>query len=471
MGKIEKFNNESDLLQRIDQLKQEGANEGDLQVISEHKLDDNSLDYTDVKFKNSRGSFSDKITALFSGESAEERVLSGLNVPDEKLEEYRNDLNEGKILLYVDNDNNDQTENYDSGHPKDSQSGNEHYDNTKPFSNDESKNNGVAEGAGAGAVGAGAASAANKDETKEPNDFDASNSNDNDTQEQDLTKESSLNNQEDVTDDTNRYGNAIDDENNAHDDVDDKSTAAGLAGASGLGAAGYASQQGEKENNQDVYTNDNERDLETLDNRDKAEPTSRVSETDNVQDQEDLTRENESEFTRVHDDNVESERSSLNYNRNDDALGRNDEVTNNETLNTHSTSDEPANRNEQTDEEAVKLHEERVHVNKENVETGEASIDKHVVEEEKEFDVPVEREEVTIERRPVNEKVDSDFDSNQDDSVHIPLHEERVNVNKENVVSEEIVVKKNKVQDTEHISEKVRREEADIDNPTDNTDK
>ena len=35
MGKIEKFSNESDLLQRIDQLKEEGVGESDLQVISE----------------------------------------------------------------------------------------------------------------------------------------------------------------------------------------------------------------------------------------------------------------------------------------------------------------------------------------------------------------------------------------------------------------------------------------------------
>ncbi|WP_240453047.1 YsnF/AvaK domain-containing protein, partial [Mammaliicoccus sciuri] len=123
------------------------------------------------------------------------------------------------------------------------------------------------------------------------------------------------------------------------------------------------------------------------------------------------------------------------------------------------------------DEESVQLHEERLNVDKENVETGEASVDKHVVEEEQEFDVPVEREEVTIERRPVNEKVDEDFNANDDDSVHIPLHEERVKVEKENVVSEEIVIKKNKVQDTEHVSEKVRHEEADINNPTDDNPK
>ena len=80
MGKIEKFNTESELLQRIDQLKADGLGERDLQVITENRLEDNSLEYTDVKVKNSRGSFSDKLTALFSGESAEERVLDRKSV-------------------------------------------------------------------------------------------------------------------------------------------------------------------------------------------------------------------------------------------------------------------------------------------------------------------------------------------------------------------------------------------------------
>lgn len=276
MGKIEKFSNESDLLQRIDQLKEEGVGESDLQVISEDKLDDNSLDYTDVKVKNSRGSFSDKITALFSGESAEERVLSSLNVPEEELDGYKQELNNGKILLYVDNDNISDTENYDSDHPKDSQTGNEHYDNTKPFSSDES----------------------NEAETDR-----------------------------DVN--TNRYGNNINEEDVAHDDVDDSnidhqetSTSANLAGASGLGAAGYANEHREQQETEDdvqddrrVYSSDNERDLEDLNNRETTNTTAQYGETDNVKDQQDLTREDESSFSRVHDDDVERERTSLNYDK------------------------------------------------------------------------------------------------------------------------------------------------------------
>lgn len=543
MGKIEKFSSESDLLQRIDQLKEEGVGESDLQVISEDRLDDNSLDYTDVKVKNSRGSFSDKITALFSGESAEERVLSSLNVPEEELDRYKQELNNGKILLYVDNDNISDTENYDSDHPKDSQTGNEHYDNTKPFSSDESEESGISKGTaagaglGAGAAGAGAAAAHSSSDqdhdeaVNEASDFDKAEREDefnqqDEVSENDLTQDvdtvntekteaSSFDNEAETDRDvnTNRYGNNINEEDVAHDDVDDSninhdgtSTSANLAGASGLGAAGYANEQREQQETDDdvqddrrVYSSDNERDLEDLNNRETTNTSAQYGETDNVKDQRDLTREDESSFSRVHDDDVETERSSLNYNKPNESV---EPPTSNETTtresnfsssqdeqdtNVHAseqsynndtqdnnvgeTSYNNETQDNNVDEESVQLHEERLNVDKENVETGEASVDKHVVEEEQEFDVPVEREEVTIERRPVNEKVDEDFNANDDDSVHIPLHEERVKVDKENVVSEEIVIKKNKVQDTEHVSEKVRHEEADINNPTDDNPK
>ncbi|RAZ78971.1 YsnF/AvaK domain-containing protein [Planococcus halotolerans] len=120
-----------------------------------------------------------------------------------------------------------------------------------------------------------------------------------------------------------------------------------------------------------------------------------------------------------------------------------------------------------TDEESLKLHEERLNVDKERVQTGEVNVGKHVVEEEQSIDVPVEHEEVYVERRPVNEESGSGLTGRDgldgNDSIHVDVNEERVNVSKDDVVSEELVVGKRKVKDTEHVSETVRREEADID--------
>lgn len=121
-------------------------------------------------------------------------------------------------------------------------------------------------------------------------------------------------------------------------------------------------------------------------------------------------------------------------------------------------------------EESLKLHEERLNVDKERVQTGEVNVGKRVVEEEQSIDVPVQREEVYVERRPVNEETGSgqtDRDAlGEKDSIHVDINEERLNVTKDDVVSEEIVVGKRKVKDTEHVSETVRREEADIDDNT-----
>ncbi|MBT2583527.1 YsnF/AvaK domain-containing protein [Planococcus sp. ISL-109] len=116
-----------------------------------------------------------------------------------------------------------------------------------------------------------------------------------------------------------------------------------------------------------------------------------------------------------------------------------------------------------TEEERLQLHEERLQVNKERVQTGEVHVDKHVVEEEQSLEVPVEREEVYVERRPVNEETTTGtHDYTEGEDIHVPVSEERVDVTKKDVVSEEIAIGKNKVQDTEHVSETVRKEEVDI---------
>lgn len=125
--------------------------------------------------------------------------------------------------------------------------------------------------------------------------------------------------------------------------------------------------------------------------------------------------------------------------------------------------DETDEFNRDTDEETMRLREERLSVDKEEVERGEVTLHKDVVEEEQSFDVPVMREEVYIERRPVNE-YDSDvndFKMQQDDeTIRVPITEERLEVTKKPYVSEEIVVGKRQVEDNETVNETVKREEA-----------
>lgn len=120
-----------------------------------------------------------------------------------------------------------------------------------------------------------------------------------------------------------------------------------------------------------------------------------------------------------------------------------------------------------TDEEArMKLHEEKLEVDKKEVESGEVRIRKEVIQEEQTIDVPVSREEVYIERRPVDEREAMDeasaaFDDSGE-SIRIPIKEERLDVKKKPVVNEELIVGKKEVRDTETVRETVRREKADI---------
>ena len=118
-------------------------------------------------------------------------------------------------------------------------------------------------------------------------------------------------------------------------------------------------------------------------------------------------------------------------------------------------------------EESLRLHEERLHVDKERVKTGDVNVGKHVVEEEQSVEVPVSREKVDIERRAVYDETAAGEVFDDGENIHIPVMEEKVEVTKRPVVNEEIVVSKREVQDTETVNETVRREEADIDRSDD----
>lgn len=121
-----------------------------------------------------------------------------------------------------------------------------------------------------------------------------------------------------------------------------------------------------------------------------------------------------------------------------------------------------------TKEESLLLHEEQLEVHKEPVQTGEVNVNKRIVEEQQDLDVPIERDEVTVERRPITDQPNADAEIQSEpykvgDELHIPVIEERLIVTKKEVVVEEIVITKRKINDTKHISETIRREVVDID--------
>ena len=110
----------------------------------------------------------------------------------------------------------------------------------------------------------------------------------------------------------------------------------------------------------------------------------------------------------------------------------------------------------------VELREEELRVEKDRVQAGEVRLRKEVVTEERTVEVPVTREEVVIERRPAAQGRQAAGAIDAGEEIRIPLMEEEVRVEKTPVVREEVTLKKRQVQDTEQVSETVRREEARI---------
>lgn len=117
-----------------------------------------------------------------------------------------------------------------------------------------------------------------------------------------------------------------------------------------------------------------------------------------------------------------------------------------------------------TNNENIQLKEEQLDVNTHDVTTGEVDIHKHVVNDTKTVEVPVKREEIVIERKPVNAEASDNIsdDSLEDETITIPLKEEQIDVNKHTVVREEVGIHKKEHEDMKQVTEEVSREELDI---------
>ncbi len=113
--------------------------------------------------------------------------------------------------------------------------------------------------------------------------------------------------------------------------------------------------------------------------------------------------------------------------------------------------------------DTLKLKEERLHAEKHPVQTGEVRIGKEVHTETRHIEVPVEREEVVIERRPVHGGTTSEAgEIRAGEEIRVPVREEQVSVHKEAVVTEEVGVGKRVVQDTKRVGGEVRKEQVKV---------
>jgi uncharacterized protein (TIGR02271 family) len=117
----------------------------------------------------------------------------------------------------------------------------------------------------------------------------------------------------------------------------------------------------------------------------------------------------------------------------------------------------------ETEEESIPLTEERLDVSKKSQEN-QATVTKKPVTESKTVEVPLTREEVSIERRPARGQTEAQSPIQSQEEIKIPLKREEAQVSKTPYVKEEAVVKKKAVTDKKEITEDVTSEELDTSN-------
>jgi uncharacterized protein (TIGR02271 family) len=119
-----------------------------------------------------------------------------------------------------------------------------------------------------------------------------------------------------------------------------------------------------------------------------------------------------------------------------------------------------------TTDEAMTRSEEELRVGTATHERGRARLRKYVVTEEVQTTVPVQREEVRLEREPVTDaNVDAAMDGPQisEEEHEVVLHEEQPVVEKRTVPKERVRLAKDTVTDEREINEAVRKERIESD--------
>jgi uncharacterized protein (TIGR02271 family) len=113
----------------------------------------------------------------------------------------------------------------------------------------------------------------------------------------------------------------------------------------------------------------------------------------------------------------------------------------------------------------IALREERLQIEKQRVQHGEARVRKEVVTHLESIEVPISREELVIEHVSFNaDGIEEPMGAS--DTVRIPLSQEVVNVSKTVTPTEEVRIGKRLVQETEHVSETTREERLRVSDTT-----
>jgi uncharacterized protein (TIGR02271 family) len=122
---------------------------------------------------------------------------------------------------------------------------------------------------------------------------------------------------------------------------------------------------------------------------------------------------------------------------------------------------------ETDEEEHIQLTEERLDVSKKS-QQDQATITKKPVKETKTVEVPLTREEISIERRPPSggsgEREAQNSPIQSEEKIKIPLKREEAEVTKKPYVKEEVAIKKKAIKGKKKITDEITSEELDTSN-------
>src|SRR5215213_1474848 len=135
----------------------------------------------------------------------------------------------------------------------------------------------------------------------------------------------------------------------------------------------------------------------------------------------------------------------------------------------HALTDEGVNQSrgddlEDEDELRIQRSEEELRVGTREREAGQVNVRKRVRTDRERVEVPTRREEVHVDRVPINSETSGAQIG--EDEVRVPITEEEVVVERRPAAKEEVRIRKDVVEDTEVVEEDVRREEVEVEDAT-----
>ena len=102
---IETYDNEENILQKIEELKKDGYLEKDMYIMAKFN---NQLSLVrgkpDVEAHASESGWADRFTTFLTGDQKVYKAFLDIGINENESEYYYRDVQEGKLLLYVDKD-------------------------------------------------------------------------------------------------------------------------------------------------------------------------------------------------------------------------------------------------------------------------------------------------------------------------------------------------------------------------------